>query len=267
MSPRVKKTSNKTQETVSEDHSEKMSEDMPKVTKKNTKSKTQSGGKTVSKSTKSSGSTKSTGTSKNSKSNSGSKKNKTMSSGKKTSSKNTSTEKASKERYFKLIDPKTNKSFGRYTGGTPKQAASKGFTKIVHNIQTEKGKVPKDFLKEIYLRESTRGSPRKIYGYKAQRQELAKPQSIDIKGSDGKVKRITYRYRNKIHKINKPLPNQFGASKVSRNGKKSTSDSKKNTKSSGSKRNGKSMSKNSGSKKSVGKSTQQKKNNSSKASN
>ena len=38
------------------------------------------------------------------------------------------------DRYFKLVD-KNGNSHGRYTGGTPKQAASKGFTKMLQKIK------------------------------------------------------------------------------------------------------------------------------------
>lgn len=145
----------------------------------------------------------------------------------------------SRDRYFKLIDAKTGRSFGRYTGGTPKQAASKGFTKMIHKIKAEGGALPKNGTMKIYLRESTRGSPRKVYAYEATRKQLTEPQKIEIEGSDGKKKVITYRYRNVIHKVSAPLPNQLGGLKTSRSNKKSGETKKSGSRSSGSKRSAK----------------------------
>src|SRR6266567_814468 len=45
-------------------------------------------------------------------------------------------------RYFKLIDGDTLRSYGRYVGDTPKQAASKGFSKLVKKYKEEKKKLP-----------------------------------------------------------------------------------------------------------------------------
>ena len=116
---------------------------------------------------------------------------------------------AKHERYFKLIDAKTLQSYGRYTGDTPKQAASKGFTKILQGLKKE-GKTPiKDTT--IYLRESTRGSPGKVYGYLATRNKLSVPQELEIQDKTTGVKKtITYNYRNNIHKVD--VPGQIGGS-------------------------------------------------------
>lgn len=131
-----------------------------------------------------------------------------------------------RERYFKLIDSKTGKSYGRYTGETPKQAASKGFTKLLQKLK-EKGKhAPKQSI--IYLRESTRGSMRKIYGYEASRQKLDSPQELKIRDKEtGQKKIITYHFRNKIKKVH--VPEQFGGAKYARSNKKSSGIKKKNT--------------------------------------
>jgi len=111
------------------------------------------------------------------------------------------------DRYFKLIDAKTLKSYGRYTGETPKQAASKGFTKLLQKFKEQKKNPPKEMT--IYLRESTRGSNRKVYGYSAIRQKLDEPQELEIKDKEtGEVKTITYQYRNKIKKV--AVPEQIG---------------------------------------------------------
>ncbi|XWV24543.1 hypothetical protein QJ856_gp1248 [Tupanvirus deep ocean] len=107
-------------------------------------------------------------------------------------------------RYFKIVDPSTGKSFGRFTGCTPKQAASKGFTKMLQtSIRT--GKETPDKTK-IYLRELTRGRDRnEIYAYEASRIKLDQPQNLVIHDSvTGDKKTITYCYRNVIKKIQVP---------------------------------------------------------------
>lgn len=110
-------------------------------------------------------------------------------------------------RFFKMIDPKTGKSTGRYTGDTPKQAASKGFTKMLQKLNID-GKAAKGKF-TIYLRESTRGSARKVYVYVAQRKKLDEPQELIIPDAKtGKDKKITYNYRNKIRKV--AVPEQEG---------------------------------------------------------
>lgn len=121
------------------------------------------------------------------------------------------------ERYFKLIDAKTGKSYGRYTGDTPKQAASKGYTKMIQKMKKQ-GKTPPKHS-TIFLRESTRGSARKVYGYEATRQRLDTPQTlVIIDGDTGEKKNIVYNYRNKIRKI--PVPEQIGGFKMARGNKK-----------------------------------------------
>lgn len=136
-----------------------------------------------------------------------------------------------KHRYFKIIDIKTGKTRGRYTGDTPKQAASKGFTKIVQRLK-KKGKTIPKTPTTIYLRESTRGRTKKIYGYEASRQKLEEPQILKITNSKtGEKKKIVYLYRNKIKKI--PVPEQANVLKsTKRNSKsKATTSTKKSKKS------------------------------------
>ncbi len=129
-------------------------------------------------------------------------------------------------RYFKIVN-EDGSSHGRYTGDTPKQAASKGYTKMIHKMKKSGEKLPKRSI--IYLRESTRGSPKKIYGYEATRQKLDKPQELKIANSGtGESKTIKYKYRNKIKKVQVDME-QFGG--VSKNNK-----SKKNVKKSESKK-------------------------------
>lgn len=130
-------------------------------------------------------------------------------------------------RYFKLIDDKTGKSRGRYTGDTPKQAASKAFTKMLQKLKTENKKLPKESI--IYLREATRNSPKKIYGYEAVRVKLEVAQHLEIEDAiTGKTKVIVYQYRNKIKKV--PVPDQIGGVKISKLSKKAGSKTKTSSK-------------------------------------
>jgi len=129
-----------------------------------------------------------------------------------------------KARYFKLVDPKTLKSTGRYTGETPKQAASKGYTKYIQKLKARGKKAPTETI--IYLRESTRGSNRKVYGYSASRQKLDEPQELDIEDKvNGGSKTIVYRFRNRIKKV--PVPEQIGGARKKAKAKKAKSGSKK----------------------------------------
>jgi hypothetical protein len=99
-------------------------------------------------------------------------------------------------RYFKLIDPETLVCGGRYTGSTPKQAASKGFTKLVQKYKNEGKTIPTDLT--IFLQESTRGSSGKMFGYAVSREKLSRPITLNIGGAT-----IHYEYRNKVYKIGK----------------------------------------------------------------
>ena len=103
--------------------------------------------------------------------------------------------KEDKTRYFKIIDTKTGKTHGRYTGMTPKQAASKAFTQMVKVDPTIN-------TTNIKLKESTRGSTGKTYLYQATRVKLDRPQTLQI-GSGDNAKTITYEYRHVIKKIDK----------------------------------------------------------------
>jgi hypothetical protein len=113
---------------------------------------------------------------------------------------------AKNSRYFKMVNSKDMSTTGRYTGETPKQAASKGYTKLIQSYKKDGKAIPSKT--NIFLRESTRGSNKKIYGYSASRVKLDKPQTLQIPDGKGDVKEITYHYRNKIKKI--AIPEQMG---------------------------------------------------------
>jgi hypothetical protein len=157
------------------------------------------------------------------KSKSGSKTNKTTKSAKKG--------KDGKKRYFKMIDRKSGDTIGRYTGGNPKQAGSKAFTKLVQKSK-KNGKTVKKT--EIFLKESTRNSPKKIYGYSAERKKLEEPQEREITDTNtGETKTITNNYRNDIKKISVPdeLKEMKGGAKKKGKGKgKKTAKSSKSGK-------------------------------------
>ena len=126
--------------------------------------------------------------------------------------------KEGKKRYFKMID-EAGHTIGRYTGDTPKQAGSKAFTKMVQRANKEGKKLPK--TSSIYLRESTRQSNRKTYGYSASRRKLDEPQQLEIQdGETGETKQITYYYRNDVKKIAVPEHMQGGAKKKAKKGTK-----------------------------------------------
>lgn len=176
--------------------------------------------------------TKQTGGAKNSKAKAGSKSaaktiSKAGSKSSKSGSKSAKTVKAKKnedsERYFKLVDAKTGKSHGRYVGDTPKQAASKGYTKMLRKLKAANKKPPA--VSMIYLRESTRGSARKIYGYEASRLELDEPQERTVTDKDtGEEKTIINKFRNRIKKA--AVPEQIGGVSLrSKSNKKSGSKS------------------------------------------
>lgn len=88
---------------------------------------------------------------------------KKMSGGSKTQAKAPVAKKETEEdegkRYFKLIN-EDGSTKGRYTGETPKQAASKGYTKMLQQMKKDGEKIPKHSI--IYLRESTRGSQKNL---------------------------------------------------------------------------------------------------------
>jgi hypothetical protein len=122
-----------------------------------------------------------------------------------------------KNRYYKIIGiGDDNTVYGRYVGGTPKQAARKAANKRFIKIRKEQGVEALKTIK-LYLRESTNNSLKKAYGYKCTPRLLENPPKRVIIDADGNEKTIVYRFRNKIKKI--PVPEMYGG-KVSRRHKK-----------------------------------------------
>lgn len=82
--------------------------------------------------------------------------------------------------YFKLVDINTNKSYGRYVGETPKQAANKAFINIMKNKNNE-------LIEGIpfYIKESTRGSDnKKIYKFVGSRVKLGNYKALIVHSDD-----------------------------------------------------------------------------------
>lgn len=113
-------------------------------------------------------------------------------------------------RYFKIVGT-DGQMTGRYSGSTPKQAASKAFTKVLQQNQMITDGNDRDSCIEttkIILRESTRGSNRKMYAYTASRIKLSEPNRMEIRDvHSGKSTYIEYDYQNKVKEI--PVPEQY----------------------------------------------------------
>lgn len=91
---------------------------------------------------------------------------------------------------------------GRYSGLKPKQAAAKALTRLFQQKRTEN-----DESKIVFgIKECTRGRKPKTYMYEGQRQKLAEPEEIEIKMSNGAMKKISYTHTNRIVKYTHPVP-------------------------------------------------------------
>lgn len=103
------------------------------------------------------------------------------------------------KRYFKLMNPASGKYEDRYSGSSPKQVASKAFTKIIKQYQPP-SVVPENVT--IVLKESTKGSDGEIYTFSASRKKLCEPEKVTTTDKDtGETWTITYEYMNCIKKI------------------------------------------------------------------
>lgn len=96
-------------------------------------------------------------------------------------------------RFFKIIDSNTGLSQGRFTGATPKQAASKCATKLF--MQNKHKGINVNNIK-LCIRESTRGCSRKYHFYEVVRVKLQHPQVIHMGPQT-----IVYKFKNTVHKI------------------------------------------------------------------
>ena len=103
-------------------------------------------------------------------------------------------------RFFKLINPETGESTGRFTGYTPRQAASKAFTKMLQYKKLS-GDDALGSETNVQIVESTRGAPHKVSTYACQRKKLDEPQRLFIKTDNGVERVISYSYRNEIRRV------------------------------------------------------------------
>lgn len=89
------------------------------------------------------------------------------------------------KRFFAQVDPNTREFNGRYTGFTPKQAASKAFTNYIRSNRINPHNI-------IFIKETTRMSKNKIYKYTCMR--VRNDQQVIIGNRN-----VTYRYVNKLY--------------------------------------------------------------------
>ena len=111
-------------------------------------------------------------------------------------------------RYFKCFF--NDKSFGRYCGQKPKQAANKALTSIIRGNGGNDKCINKTFRFEMV--ECTRGANKKRSVYEGTRTELSNPLKVVIKSGDGN-KTITYKYTNKLKKVKEAPVKQDGGKK------------------------------------------------------
>jgi hypothetical protein len=108
------------------------------------------------------------------------------------------------KRYFKIIEPVSNPNFfnghGRYRGSTPKQAASKAYSKYVQDMKSQGQPININNPITIKIKELTRGSKHKIYTYTAKRLMFLNPVEVHINGFNNQH-HVTYKYKNLIKKI------------------------------------------------------------------
>lgn len=113
--------------------------------------------------------------------------------------------------YYTEVDINTGNEHGRYYGKTPKQAASKAYSKIIESLKFRGLPVKKKT--QIFIRQTSPGrSKGKIFGYEATRETLNPPQTREIHKNGklvidpktGKPKVITFHFKNSLVSI--PVP-------------------------------------------------------------
>ena len=96
---------------------------------------------------------------------------------------------------YVIVDyPETGKTFGSFQGSSPKQAATKAFTRLAKISQLNNSK--RELLVFVVRNQQTG----KEYKYIGSRIKLAKPRKVSISG-----KEIVYRYKNIIGKYRDEL--------------------------------------------------------------
>ncbi len=100
-------------------------------------------------------------------------------------------------RSFKVQLPGTENFVGRFTGLTPYQAANKALSKYYRET-----KKPKQDI-QFSIRESTRGSKRSTYTYNGARLKLDEPVKYTISNDKGEDREIIKKFKNKLTKVKK----------------------------------------------------------------
>jgi hypothetical protein len=108
------------------------------------------------------------------------------------------TDNRSTPRFFKVVFPGDIET-GRYTGTTPKQAASKAFTKYMQRQRMQGEDVNNTVT--MSLKETTRGCDHNTYEYECKRTRLAEPMEIQITGEAGEQRTVRYEYRNEVKNV------------------------------------------------------------------
>ena len=106
-----------------------------------------------------------------------------------------------KARSFKVKLPDDTEYKGRFTGLTPYQAANKALSKYFRNHENVNLTENNQIL--FSIKESTRGTNKKVYNYQGCRIKLETAISYTIKSADGTERIITKQYKNQLIKIKK----------------------------------------------------------------
>ena len=90
---------------------------------------------------------------------------------------------------------------GCFVGRTPRQAASKAFTRLMKHKEYQNEHDENEHV-TFYIKEITRGSKRqyKKYGYSGKRITLDNPREVDI-GRGNYRRTIKYKHKNKIARL------------------------------------------------------------------
>lgn len=107
-------------------------------------------------------------------------------------------DKISDQRYFELIDSKTGMCHGRYYALNPKQAANKMYTRMYQIAKLNNQHLDDTVI--ICLKESTKGSDRKIYAFEASRKKIEPISDPEI----GLRRTLSCDPNNKVREISVP---------------------------------------------------------------
>lgn len=97
-----------------------------------------------------------------------------------------------RQRYFRLINNITGKTFGRYCGKTPKQAANKAFSSLVKRNKNINGII------NFSIIECTLHSNKSIYKYTGERLNIENGFTRILRNNN----QFQYKFKNKIYSLN-----------------------------------------------------------------